>query len=470
MKQNRERAGDYAGAIEKLRLGQYDLDGQSLPSGGRDDLGAAILELARTLKKNALEQARLNAITDSINAGLTLDETLEKVYADFREIIPYNRIGFSLIVDKGRSVRAYWARSDRPELYLTKGYEAPLEGSSLASILETGQPRIINDLAAYMRKKPESVSTGLIVAEGIRSSLTCPLIANGKPVGFMFFSSIHPGTYDQAHAQTFIRIADRLSVMVEKSRLVSELAEKNKAYEEQNIELRQLIEMKNRLIGIAAHDLRSPISNMRMAVNLLKNSSIWGEEAERQRFIDSFLKAVDRQTDFMLRLLNDLLDVTQIEAGKLNLKLEVVDVCEFLEEVVSFYAQGAQAKRMKVSLQLTPGVKAVADPQRLQQVVGNLLSNAIKFSQPGSTILVRAEKRESELRISVQDEGPGIPEEDHSFLFQDFGRGTARPTGGEKSTGLGLAISRRIVEAHGGKIGVEPAPGGGSIFWFTLPC
>ncbi len=470
MRQSKERIQAYYDALEKLSSGQYDLELLFEQANELDCLGEAILKLADTLKKNALEEERLNAITTSINAGLTLGEILEKVYADFHELIPYNRIGFSLISSDGGSVQAYWARCDYPKMHLSGGYEAPLKGSSLEMIQKTGQPRILNNLDKYLKEKPDSESTRFIVEEGIRSSLTCPLNANGKPVGFMFFSSLHPGTYEQAHVQTFMRIVNRLSVMVEKGRLVSELAEKKEAIEAQNIELRQLIEMKNRLIGVAAHDLRSPISNIRMAVNLLNTPSLWFEEGERLNFTDSFLNMVERQSDYMLRLLNDLLDVTQIESGKLSLRLEVVDICEFLEGIVALFTQGAQAKGMKVSLQVGSSGKVIADPQRLQQVVDNLLSNAIKFSPPGGTIIVRAEERKTDWRISIQDDGPGIPEEERNLLFEYFRRGSAVPTGGEKSTGLGLAITRRIVEAHGGKIGVEPGPDKGSIFWFTIPC
>lgn len=469
MRQSKDRIQAYHDALEKLRSGLYDLDLHFGQTSDLDCLGEAILELANTLKKSALEAERLSAITASINAGLKLDDILEKVYADFHELIPYNRIGFSLISDDGSSVRAYWAKCDYPEMHLSGGYEASLKGSSLETIQKTGQPRIINDLEKYLIEKQGSESTRLIVDEGIRSSLTCPLNTNGKPVGFMFFSSLHPGTYEQVHAQTFMRIANRLSVMVEKGRLVTELADKNAAIEAQNTELRQLIEMKNRLIGVAAHDLRSPISNIRMAVNILNTPSLFLEEGERISFTDNFLKMVERQSDYMLRLLNDLLDVTQIESGKLSLRLEVVDICEFLEGIVALFTQGAQAKGMRVSLQVGSSGRVIADPQRLQQVVDNLLSNAIKFSPPGGTIIIRAEEREMDWRISIQDDGPGISDEERNLLFEYFRRGSAVPTGGEKSTGLGLAISRRIVEAHGGKIGVERGPDKGSIFWFTIP-
>ena len=129
------------------------------------------------------------------------------VYDEFRGFIPYERIGFALVEDDGQTVRAVWNKSDLSRTYLKRGYSASLEGSSLQEIIDTGHPRIINDLEAYLENKPQSKSTRLIVKEGFRSSLTCPLIINGVPVGFIFFSGQQPNTYRGEHINTFSRIA-----------------------------------------------------------------------------------------------------------------------------------------------------------------------------------------------------------------------------------------------------------------------
>lgn len=150
-------------------------------------------------------------------------------------------------------VRARWVKTDQPAMFLSRDYTAPLEGSSLQTIIDTGQPRIINDLAAYLKAKPDSQSTSLIVAEGIRSSLTCPLIVDSIPVGFMFFSSIHPDTYTHDHVEIFMKIAAQLSVIVEKGRLVSELADQKEAIERQHQELRHWYLLQEEYLQQAAH-------------------------------------------------------------------------------------------------------------------------------------------------------------------------------------------------------------------------
>jgi serine phosphatase RsbU (regulator of sigma subunit) len=188
------------------------------------------------------EFARLSRITEKINYGLMLEEVLDFLYDEIRRVIPFNRIGFSLVDEKRGTVVAWWARSDRGTL-LGKGYEAPLAGSSLKQILDSGRPRIINDLEAYLAARPQSESTRLIVNEGIRSSLTCPLIVQGKPVGFIFFASVEKHAYSTSHVAFFQQIAGQLSAIVEKGRLYTELAEQKAVIERQNRMMLQELEM-----------------------------------------------------------------------------------------------------------------------------------------------------------------------------------------------------------------------------------
>jgi PAS domain S-box-containing protein len=175
-----------------------------------------------TARKQAEKLAELAARVD---AGLTIEEVLEQVFEAFREVIPYERIGCALVEDGGRTARSVYARSIGSEIELPAGYSAPLKGSSLETVLEGKRPRILDDLEAHLRERPESDSTRRMVAEGMRSSLTCPLVAMGKAVGFLFFSSTKPHAYSGVHAEIYLRIAERLSLIVEKGRLYQELIE-----------------------------------------------------------------------------------------------------------------------------------------------------------------------------------------------------------------------------------------------------
>jgi signal transduction histidine kinase len=461
-----ERIGKYIDAARKLKQGDYQVDVPVTPFDEVGQLGQALQELAISLDKRYQELRTLNQITVKINSGILLDQILDDVYRDFRHLIPYNRIGFSLLEEGGKILRARWAKTDRRRMRLTTGFTGEMPGSSLQALLETRQPRILNDLPDYLSKKPESVATRLIVEEGYLSSLTCPLVANGVAVGFMFFSSVERNTYSDAHVELYSQIADQLSVIVEKGRLVSELAEKSARIQQQNEELIRLDNLKNFFLGMAAHDLRNPIANIQLMSEVMLGQNLGPTTAEEDR---EFIQDINQQARFMTGLLTDILSVAEIESGKMQLNPTSIDLSTFLSESIKRQSRLGHPKGSQVVIDGEPAGKLKADPQRLRQVLDNLISNGLKYSPANSTIRVKVMHGEGAWRFEVQDEGPGLQEKDHDQLFKDFARLSARPTSGERSTGLGLSIARRLVEVMGGQIGAEPAPGKGSIFWFTLP-
>jgi len=422
---------------------------------GEDDLGRlgyAVRGLAELLDQRFRELRLLTEVTEKINAGLVLDQILDSVFDSFRPIIPYNRIGFALLEQEDTVVRARWARSDYAELRLGNDFHLPLAQTSLAEVLRSGVPRVLNDLEEYSRQHPHSESAQLLVQEGMLSSLTCPLIANGRPVGFMFFTCRYANAYQKVHVELFREIAGQLAIIVEKSRLYERLLELN--------------EEKNRLLGVAAHDLRNPIGVALGYLRLVLAGTV-GEVAPAQRRL---LEKVENSCQRMLALVNDLLDVSAIEAGRLNLEPEAVDLRPFLAEVAETNSLLAGQKGIQVRAELPGDLPVVRlDRRRFEQVLHNLLSNAMKFSHSGTTITLSAEADRNGVRICVQDQGQGIRPEEIGRLFRDFVRVSTRPTAGEASTGLGLAISRRIVEAHGGTIAVSSQPGQGARFTVTLP-
>jgi len=261
----------YHSAALQMKKGSFQGDLQIAPTEDEiGELGIALLELGETLETKFAEVNKLYHITEQINAGLLLDEVLDHVYNSFRPVIPYDRIGFSLLEDENKVVRARWARSEASEIKLKGGYSAPLEGSSLQRIIETGHPRILNDLESYLRDHPSSESTQLIVAEGMRSSLTCPLISLNKPIGFMFFSSAQPNTYRDVHREIFLQIAGQLSMVVEKSRLYEQLLEAER------------IRVLAQTAGAASHEINQPLSAVLSLSQLLMRDSSLHEEQKRK--------------------------------------------------------------------------------------------------------------------------------------------------------------------------------------------
>jgi signal transduction histidine kinase len=182
------------------------------------------------------------------------------------------------------------------------------------------------------------------------------------------------------------------------------------------------------------------------------------------------LDVLERNTQLQAKLVDDLLDVSRIIAGKLQLDKRVVDMAGVVEQVVTSLADGAQAKGVRLQRRLDPTAGPVwGDPIRLHQVVANLLSNAIKFTPEGGRIDLSAAPSDGLVEISVADTGIGIAPEDQEAIFEEFRQVGADYGRKREGTGLGLALARKFVELHGGRIWVKSRVGTGSTFTFTLP-
>ena len=215
-------------------------------------------ELVREVEARTAELAKLAELTEQINRAVTLEEVLEHLYVSLAAVIPYDRIGLALLSEDRVELRAVWSRGRAETVGIGKGYQSSLAGSSLEKVLESGEPRVIPDLVAYLEAHPDSESTRRILSEGVRSSMTCPLRAMGRPVGFLFFSSFTPGTYDERHVRFMVQIAGHLSLVIGKSQLYDDLLETKRRLEDANRHLEALASADG-LTGIAnrrAFDLR----------------------------------------------------------------------------------------------------------------------------------------------------------------------------------------------------------------------
>jgi len=252
----------------------------------------------------------------------------------------------------------------------------------------------------------------------------------------------------------------------EVSRLNNELVNLQRELAKKNVELEKLNALKNQFLGIAAHDLRSPLSHVLTYSDFLLDEAGKALNEEHREF----LAIIRSSSEFMLQLVNNLLDVAKIESGRLELHLQPMDLIALVKRNVGLNRVLAAKKGIAIAFNHDDSpIEVLADAERLEQVLNNLLGNAIKFSPPDSTIEVRIVRRDESAVISVQDRGAGIPEEEKHKLFQPFTRTSVKGTGGEKGTGLGLAIVKKIVVEHQGEVWVESAPGLGSTFCLSLP-
>jgi len=202
----------------------------SLPPITIEEIGDALVAVGSRLDHKYAEIKALDQITEHVNAGVFFHEVLDHVYETFEKIIPYDRISVALIEeseDEGTLLRWAWARANYEPLLLRKGFKVKLHDTGLNVIADAREPQIINDLEKYLRENPKSRSTRVALNEGNRSSLTCPLVAEGIVKGFIFFSSLQPGTYRDQHVELFSQIAGQLALTLEKCRAYEDLYLRN---------------------------------------------------------------------------------------------------------------------------------------------------------------------------------------------------------------------------------------------------
>ena len=267
--------------------------------------------------------------------------------------------------------------------------------------------------------------------------------------------------------ETVQAVHDRDADLYEKmARLNSELVTAQRELTKKNLELERANQLKNQFLGMAAHDLRNPIGAIRSFSTLLLDPNFL-VTPERQQ---DFLRRIRGSSEFMLALINDLLDLSAIEAGQLRMDAHDVDIVRLVRENVELNRVLAAEKQIEI--RLTVGVdvpRVIADPGKIEQILNNLLSNAVKFSEPGTEVHVDVRGGDGGVWLIVADKGPGIPADELATIFRPFQRATPRSTAGERSTGLGLAIVKRLVDGHGGRLSVESEVGRGTIFSVWLP-
>ncbi|HLZ44635.1 MAG TPA: ATP-binding protein [Gemmatimonadales bacterium] len=302
-----------------------------------------------------------------------------------------------------------------------------------------------------------------------------PLRAGAKLVGVL---GVVPGTalgdderaaLDQA-APNLAIACERGSAHQNTRRLAVEVRQTAKRLEQLNSELDGAMKSKDQFLSNISHELRTPLNSIIGFTDLLLTQELGPPLSEQQH---DFLETVARNGRHLLELINELLDLQRIAAGRMEIKPEPVEVAALLHETAG--SVRAQAQKHRHSLQVTapsPDVRVLADPGRIRQVLLNLLSNAIKFTPDGGRITLVAAAHNgggAEVRIAVTDTGIGIAPEDQPKLFKEFSQLDASASRKYEGTGLGLALSRRLVELHGGTIGIDSEMGKGSTFWFTLP-
>ena len=270
------------------------------------------------------------------------------------------------------------------------------------------------------------------------------------------------------------------SIMVETLKntniiLKDKVRERTQELEVKNEELEKISNDKSKILGIVAHDLRSPIGGIFSLSKYISSDvkAVNSEEPVRfARLKESieFLEIITDSSKYLLDLINDILDVSVIETGELTLNIENIKYIPFLNKAIGIDKESAKNKNItiRVLLEIEYNIIICMDKIKISQVINNFLQNAIKFSHPFGKIILKVYDDGDYITTKVIDEGEGIPKLERNKLFKIFSKTSSTPTGGEKSNGLGLYISQRIIDAHDGIIGFEENENTGSIFYFKL--
>ncbi len=284
-----------------------------------------------------------------------------------------------------------------------------------------------------------------------------------SPLSFYFHFKIIDGevfAFGQQSYEEFLHLKEQI---VSSNSSLNNL---NRDLQKQKIDLRKLNELKNQFLGIAAHDLRNPIGVIRGYSGFLLDSPGIQDNEDKMRMIGR----IKDSADFMLGLLDELLDISVIEAGKLTFDKKAHDLFKLVKKVAEMNQMMAGLKGINISIASFDGPSIVdMDSGRIEQVLNNLISNAIKFSEKNTRIELSVFQSGDSITVLVKDNGKGIPKDEIDSLFEAYSVTSVKSTAGEKSTGLGLSIVQKIIIGHGGRIWVDSTVGIGSSFYFSVP-
>jgi signal transduction histidine kinase len=331
--------------------------------------------------------------------------------------------------------------------------------SEIGQVAELRVPIVTNDPANHRQ-------VGLnpwMTEEGIQAFAGFPLVVSDQLLGVL--AVYHRRPLDRNTIELLTLFAQHAATAIQEAHLFHLATEQTARLTALNVELQRANQHKAEFLANMSHELRTPLNSILGFSQLLLEGDGGALTGDQRQDVD----IIAQNGQHLLALINDLLDISKLEAGKAQLHRGEVEVEPLILECVDSVSSLAKTKKLDLTAAVSAEVGRVfADGPKLKQVLLNLLGNAIKFTETGG-VRVTAERQGAELRVSVRDTGIGVPAEDTERIFESFQQGQSGMTGKYQGTGLGLAISRQLVEMHGGKIWVKSTPGQGSTFTFTIP-
>jgi signal transduction histidine kinase/HAMP domain-containing protein/putative methionine-R-sulfoxide reductase with GAF domain len=422
------------------------------------DQAAIALENVRLFNetKEALDQQRasgevLAAISSSI---ADTKPVFDVILQSCQRLFAGETVGVTLVRDDGMlDIGGRGPGFDE----LRKLFPRPLTRDS-ASGIAILERRLIVYTDIETDDMPEKSRTGCR-AIGTRSIAFAPMLFEGRGIGTLWVGRPFRGTFSDKQLALLKTFAEQAVIAIQNARLFHEIQDKSRQLEVAN-------KHKSEFLANMSHELRTPL-NAIIGFSEVLLERMFGEINEKQ---DDYLRDIHSSGRHLLTLINDILDLSKIEAGRMELEVSTFDLTSALSNAMTLVRERAQRHAISLAQQVEPQLGEItADERKFKQILVNLLSNAVKFTPDGGRIEVSACREEHNVVIAVHDTGIGIAAEDQATVFEEFRQVGRDYTNKQEGTGLGLALTKKFVELHGGRIWLESEPGKGSTFTFTIP-
>jgi signal transduction histidine kinase len=414
------------------------------------ELRARTSELTRSVE----ELRALGEVSQAVNSTLDVQTVLDTIVARAAQISG-TEAGAIYVFDEQQKefqLSVTFGMSD-DMIAAVRNMHAEIS-AAVGLLTETHEPSQTADL----RDLPSTAVNEVILRAGYRARLLVPLVRSDMVVGALVVRRKASGEFPASTVELLKTFAAQSVLAIQNARLFAEIEEKGR-------ELAEASQHKSQFLANMSHELRTPLNAILGYTELILDS-VYGEMPEKVRGV---LDRVQRNGRHLLGLINDVLDLSKIEAGQFTLSLSDYSLKNVIQAVFSAVEPLANQKQIALKVEVTPQLpQGHGDERRLTQVLLNLVGNAIKFTDTGE-VTITGSSANASFHVAVRDTGPGISRTDQAKLFQEFQQADNSITRKKGGTGLGLAISKHIIEMHGGRIWLESSPGHGSTFAFTLP-
>jgi signal transduction histidine kinase/HAMP domain-containing protein len=413
-------------------------------------------ERTRELQHSLEQQTAISEILRVISSSPTDVRPVLDAIAD-RALTLCGASAASIHLTDGNVLRHVASKGESPEEADATAL-LPVSGDSISgrAVLERRTIHV-HDVLAEASEYPVGAEISRRI--GNRTLLVTPLYREGQPFGTILLRRKEVRPFSEREIALLQTFGDQATIAIENVRLFREIQDKSRQLEVAN-------QHKSEFLANMSHELRTPL-NAIIGFSEVLLERLFGDLNEKQ---DDYLKDIHSSGRHLLNLINDILDLSKVEAGRMELDLSTFDLPTAIANAMTLIRERAQQHGIALAKEVAPELgNVVADERKFKQILLNLLSNAVKFTPDGGRIDVTAQCDADNIVVAVHDTGIGIAPEDQEAVFEEFRQVGNNYTSKQEGTGLGLALTRRFVELHGGQISVHSTPGKGSTFTFTLP-